>query len=197
MLLASAVDEDGTVRLAPVPDEGSPPDHEASKQLPARRLREGGTEAPIISSSDELDIAHFISVDDAGKPSSFGPSSALHNPAKSDAGLSPPRQSTTDENSRNSLIANAALQRHFEYGLARLPSIGGIATELALHLLKLHWARQHHTFLLTYRPVMRDLQSSGQYCSSFLLNAIFACSSKFSPRAELRDNPNDPATAGR
>ncbi|KAH6870974.1 fungal-specific transcription factor domain-containing protein [Thelonectria olida] len=197
-LLASAVDEDGTVNLSPVPGQSYPPDHQVSKQPPTRRPREGATETPIISTDDELDIAHFISVDDAGKPSSFGPSSALHNPARSEPGLSPSRQSTTQENARNTLIANAALQRHLEYGLARLPNIDGIATELAFHLLNLHWARQHHTFLLTYRPaVMRDLQCSGPYCSSFLLNAIFACSSKFSPRTELRDNPNDAATAGR
>lgn len=71
-------------------------------------------------------------------------------------------------------------------------------TELALHLLNLHWTRQHHTFLLTYRPaVIRDLQRSGPYCSNFLLNSIFASVSKFSSRVEVRDDPDDPATAGR
>lgn len=171
----------------------------ARPHRPRRPLgHEGATETPIISSEDELDIAHFISVDDAGQPSSFGPSSALHNPAKSDTGLSPSRLSGTHDNARNSLIAGAALQRHLEYGVSRFPSIDGVDTNLAMHLLNLHWSRQHHTFLLTYRPaVMRDLQCSGQYCSGFLLQAIFACSSKFSPRLELRDNPNDPATAGR
>ena len=151
-LLASAANEDGIVRLSPAVEEGSPPDHEASKQPPARRLREGATETSIISSDDELDIAHFISVDGSGKSSSFGPSSALYDPARSDAGLSPSRQSTTHENNRNSLIANAALQGHSEYRLTRLPSIDGIATELALHLLSLHWAR------LTYSPaVLRSI----------------------------------------
>ncbi|KAM5363386.1 hypothetical protein ACJZ2D_012027 [Fusarium nematophilum] len=197
-LLTSAVDEDGTVRLSLEPEELPLQDHEVSKHSLPQRPHEGANETPIVSSDDELDIAHFISVDDAGKPSSFGPSSALHNPARGETGLSPSRGSATQDNIRNSLIANAALQRHMEYGLARLPSIDGIPTELALHLLNLHWARQHHTFLLTYRPaVMRDLGCSGQYCSNFMLNAIFACSSKFSPRIEVRDNPGDPATAGR
>ncbi|RTE75113.1 hypothetical protein BHE90_010447 [Fusarium euwallaceae] len=196
-LLDSAVDEDGNVRVSPGPDEGPLPDHEGLRHLP-RRPHQGPVETPIISSEDELDIAHFISVDDAGQPSSFGPSSALHNPARSETGLSPSRQSATQDNIRNGLIANAALQRHQEYGLARLPAIDGIPTELALHLLNLHWARQHHTFLLTYRPaVMRDLECSGPYCSNFMLNAIFACCSKFSRRPEVRDNPDDPTTAGR
>ncbi|KAF5002429.1 hypothetical protein FGRMN_441 [Fusarium graminum] len=102
------------------------------------------------------------------------------------------------DNIKNGLIANAALQRHLEYGLTKHYIIAGEPTELALHLLNLHWARQHHTFLLTYRPaVMRDLQCSGQYCSTFMLNAIFACSSKFSPRLDVRDDPNDPSSAGR
>ncbi|RMJ08490.1 hypothetical protein CDV36_011893 [Fusarium kuroshium] len=196
-LLDSAVDEDGNVRVSPGPDEVPLPDHEGLRHLP-RRPHQGPTETPIISSEDELDIAHFISVDDAGQTSSFGPSSALHNPARSETGLSPSRQSATQDNIRNGLIANAALQRHQEYGLARLPAIDGIPTELALHLLNLHWARQHHTFLLTYRPaVMRDLECSGPYCSNFMLNAIFACCSKFSRRPEVRDNLDDPATAGR
>ena len=66
-----------------------------------------------------------------------------------------------------------------------------------MHLLDLHWNRQHHTFLLTYRPAfMRDLTSGGPYCSKFLLNAIFACASKYSDRIELRDDPSDPRTTG-
>lgn len=210
-LLLAAVDESDTVsvpRGTDVPDSNSQDrdqDHEPEVEQPLSkqqsRLRRhpiGYLETPVVSSDDELDIAHFISVDDTGEASSFGPSSALHNPAKSETGNSPSRHTETQDIERNGLIAKAALQRHLEHGLNRMPAIDGVPTDLALHLLNVHWARQHHTFLLTYRPaIMRDLQCAGPNCSNFLLNAIFACSSKFSQIPEARENPNDLGTAGR
>jgi hypothetical protein len=77
---------------------------------------------------------------------------------------------------KNKLIANAALQRQNERLLFNLPEIDDVPTELGLHLLDVHWARQHNTFFLTYRPaIMRDIhQSDGPRCSSFLLNADLA-----------------------
>ena len=74
----------------------------------------------------------------------------------------------------------------------------GVPTDLAIHLLDLHWNRQHHSFLLTYRPaIMRSLAAGGSpYCSKLLLNVIFACVAKYSDRLEVRSNPNDPRTAG-
>ncbi|EPE10138.1 nitrogen assimilation transcription factor nira [Ophiostoma piceae UAMH 11346] len=102
------------------------------------------------------------------------------------------------ESLRYQLIANAAMSRQQEYRLRFLPSIRGVPTELALHLLDLHWNRQHHTYLLTYRPVfMRELLEGGDYCTDFLLYSVFACSSKFSERVELRTDPADPDTTGR
>ncbi|VUC32184.1 unnamed protein product [Clonostachys rosea] len=210
-LLAETTDPDGSLRTSteesggerepenPVPNVSTHEGLNGKRRHPPYRGGAGISETPIVSSDDELDIAHFISVDDAGGTSSFGPSSALHNPAKSDTGLSPSRASGTTDNVRNSLIANAALQRHQEHALSRNQTIDGVPSSLALHLLNLHWARQHHTFLLTYRPaIMRDLQCSGPNCSIFLLNAIFACVSKFSPEVEaVRYDVNDPATAGR
>ena len=164
----------------------------------AARPATGCPGTPSASSEDEVDIAHFISIDDTGKTRSFGPSSALHNPAKSEGPQSPSRQSATTDYVQNSLIANAALQRQAEHGLIRLPHIDGVSTELALRLLNLHWARQHHTFLLTYRPaITRDLAGFGPNCSPFLINAIMACSSKYSSISEARDDPSDPMTAGR
>ena len=66
-----------------------------------------------------------------------------------------------------------------------------------MHLLSLHWNRQHHSFLLTYRPAfMRDMASGGPYFSKLLLNAIFFGVSKFSSRPEVRKDPNDVRTAG-
>lgn len=98
---------------------------------------------------------------------------------------------------RYQLVANAALERQREHRLRLMATIRGIPAELALHLLDLHWSRQHHTFLLTYRPAfMRELIDGGPYCSDLLLYAVFACSSKFSERLEVRDDPSDPETAG-
>ena len=69
--------------------------------------------------------------------------------------------------------------------------------DLGMHLLSLHWNRQHHSFLITYRPAfMRDMACSGPYFSKLLLNAIYFGSAKFSPRLEVRKDPDDPRTAG-
>lgn len=195
-LLSESVDQHGKVRLPKIPEDISAPGSQDGIRQQGQVL--GGAETPGISSDDELDISHFISVDDTGKHSSFGPSSSLHNPVKSGSASTPTRESIIAEtNIKNGLIANAAIQRQREPELKRLSTIGGISTDLALHLLNIHWTRQHHSFLLTYRPVvMQDLQCVGPYCSYFMLNAIFACSSKYSGRLEVRDDPNDPGTAG-
>ena len=98
-------------------------------------------------------------------------------------------QVNTIEHLRYKLTANAALQLQEEQSLRQTPSldyIRGVPRELAMHLLDLHWNRQHHTFHLTYRPTfMRELLSGGEYCTDFLLNAVLACSSKYSERTEL------------
>ncbi|GLA37565.1 hypothetical protein AnigIFM63309_004504 [Aspergillus niger] len=149
------------------------------------------------SEDDDYDPTTFLSRDECGTVGIFGPSSALH--ARSPLGLANSANSRpAAEPDRYQLIAEAALQRQREPDLRRLPAIGGIPSELALHLLDLHWNRQHHTFLLTYRPAfMRDLVTGGPYCSDFLLNAVFACSSKFSTRIEVREDPQRPESAGK
>ncbi|KAI1948694.1 hypothetical protein LOZ39_002629 [Ophidiomyces ophidiicola] len=147
-----------------------------------------------ISSDEDLDVLPFLSIDEGGKVDSFGPSSALQGPTKPIL----PTELPVAEHVRNQLIANAILQRQREHDLCYRQDIFGVPMELAKHLLDLHWNRQHHTFLLTYRPaIMRDLVQSGPYCSEFLITAIFACSSKYSQRIEVRDNPVDPTSSGR
>lgn len=94
-----------------------------------------------------------------------------------------PRAST--EALQYQLFANAAVERQREHRLRGLPTIRGAPGELVLHLLDLHWSRQHHTFLLTYRPTfMRELEYGGPYCSDLLLYTVFACASKFSERPD-------------
>ena len=45
----------------------------------------------------------------------------------------------------------------------------GVDPELAWHLLDLHWNRQHHAFMVTYRPAfMRDMATGGPYSLTHL-----------------------------
>ncbi|KAL4816683.1 fungal-specific transcription factor domain-containing protein [Aspergillus spinulosporus] len=98
------------------------------------------------------------------------------------SGLAP---GTTADARRYQLIANAAMQRQQEHRLRGLITIRGIPAALVLHLLDLQWSRQHHRFLLTYRPTfMRELEHGGPYCSDLLLYTVLACASKFSEQPD-------------
>jgi hypothetical protein len=97
------------------------------------------------------------------------------------------------------LFAEAARQRQMEAVNSQRNNLDfdGVDPELGLHLLNLHWNRQHHSFLVTYRPAfMRDMACNGPYFSKILLNAIYYGASKFSPRLELRKDADDVRTAG-
>ncbi|KAE8363457.1 PrpF protein-domain-containing protein [Aspergillus caelatus] len=97
------------------------------------------------------------------------------------------------------LVAEAAKQRQMEqlnFRQAKL-DFDGVDPDLGMHLLSLHWNRQHHSFLITYRPAfMRDMACNGPYFSKLLLNAIYFGAAKFSPRLEVRKDPKDVRTAG-
>ncbi|RMJ06464.1 hypothetical protein CDV36_013943 [Fusarium kuroshium] len=97
------------------------------------------------------------------------------------------------------LMAEAARQRQLEEINLRHGKLDfdGVDPDLGMHLLSLHWNRQHHSFLITYRPAfMRDMACNGPYFSKLLLNAIYFGSSKFSPRLQVRKDPSDVRTAG-
>lgn len=97
------------------------------------------------------------------------------------------------------LLAAAAEQRQLESINARAGKLDfdGVDPELGLHLLNLHWNRQHHAYQATYRPAfMRDMACGGPYFSKILLNAIYYGASKFSPRLDIRKDPEDVRTAG-
>lgn len=144
------------------------------------------------SNTNALDNSPFVSTDENGRVSFFGLTSGFHNGSER-----PQTHCYSAQEVRNQLIANAFIQRQKEYQLQTTVDFDGVPTEMALHLLSLHWNRQHHSFLLTYRPAFtRDLMNGGPYYSRFLLNAIFASGSKFSDRVELRDDPSLPQTAG-
>jgi hypothetical protein len=181
------------------PNETSIRSYELRSAAAVRHHFDTAPSLPVgdASSDDEFDVCPFISLDDAGTLRSFGPSSALHRPTRSSSSPQQNNVCITRDQATYSLIAKAAFQRQNERQAALLPDIHGMPTELAMHLLDLHWSRQHHTFLLTYRPaIMRDLLCNGPQCSRFLLYAIFACSSKYSLRLDVRDDPADPSTSG-
>lgn len=160
-----------------------------SENQPESTLSRSGTEP---QQGKEPDLSPFLSVSEEGKVQAFGPVSSLH-----EDHATWPSKKRSRENTRHHLIANAALQRQQEYQLYLLNDFDGVPSELAMHLLDLHWSRQHHTFLLTYRPTFtRDLLCGGPYASKFLLNAIFASASKYSDRLEIRDDVSDSTTAG-
>ncbi|OAA71852.1 fungal specific transcription factor domain-containing protein [Akanthomyces lecanii RCEF 1005] len=97
------------------------------------------------------------------------------------------------------LVAEAARQRQleeFNFHTGRL-DFDDVDPDLGMHLLNLHWNRQHHSFNITYRPAfMRDMACSGPYFSKLLLNALYFGASKFSPRLDVRRDPRDVRTAG-
>ena len=77
----------------------------------------------------------------------------------------------------------------------------GVDPELAVHLLNLHWNRQHHAYLVTYRPLfMRDMAeppAKAKYFSKLLFHAILFGAAKFSDRIDqVRSDVDDPSTAG-
>lgn len=145
-----------------------------------------------LPAGEVLDTSSFVSADDEGHLTFFGPTSGLHNSFKT-----PPTTQFSSHLSQAQLIANSFLQRQKEYEILTRTEFDGVPVELANHLLTLHWNRQHHSFLLTYRPAfMRDMMHGGPYFSRFLLNAIFSSASMFSDRVELRDDQLNPQTSG-
>ncbi|KAH0276579.1 hypothetical protein KCU91_g3772, partial [Aureobasidium melanogenum] len=162
---------------------------------------------PTLSSEEPIDAAPVDQPHDpvetpasVGSTTYHGPTSTLFNETslsgrQSRSYLTKERQTWMPK----ILVAAAAEQRQLEninYRAGKL-DFDGVDPELGMHLLNLHWNRQHHSFLITYRPAfMRDMACVGPYFSKILLNAIFYGASKFSPRLDLRKDPNDVRTAG-
>ncbi|KAI0141235.1 fungal-specific transcription factor domain-containing protein [Xylariaceae sp. FL1272] len=156
---------------------------------------EAGEHDTESETEPDFNPSNHVSIDDHGRVEAFGLTSTLHDTPQDS--LTIPDSNESRAEGKYQLIANAALQRQQEYRVRLLPDIDGVPIDMAQHLLDLHWNRQHHTFLLTYRPaIMRDLVYGGPNCSKLLVNAIFACASKYSDRAYLRDDQLDPLSAG-
>ncbi|KAH8423209.1 uncharacterized protein LDX57_000963 [Aspergillus melleus] len=134
-----------------------------------------------------------------GDSSYHGLTSTLFDDAPVDrhGGTTDPQVSETHVKKR--LMGEAAYQRQLEMMNMRAGKLDfdGVDPDLGMHLLSLHWNRQHHSFLITYRPAfMRDMANNGPYFSKLLLNAIYFGASKFSDRPEVRRDPDDVRTAG-
>jgi len=141
-------------------------------------------------------IAYFAT----GESSYHGPTSALYDDSEQyKKKANQPAKKVPEEWVQKGLMAEAAQQRQMEainHASGKL-DFDGVDPDLGMHLLDLHWSRQHHSFCITYRPAfMRDMAHGGRYFSKLLLNAIFFGVSKFSPRSEVRSNPDDVRTAG-
>ena len=134
-----------------------------------------------------------------GSSSYHGRTSTLFDEGTNDRYAAEVRPQMSDEWIEKGLVAEAARQRQLETVNFRLTKLDfdGVEPELGMHLLSLHWNRQHHSFLTTYRPAfMRDMACGGPYFSKLLLNAIYFGASKFSPRHEVRRVTDDVRTAG-
>jgi hypothetical protein len=137
-------------------------------------------DAPTLLSAESDTPQRSVSrivVSPNGISSYHGRTSALFEDAAQESRVSvnqTPRMPT--EWVQKLLVAEAAQQRQLEkmnYQHGKL-DFDGVDPELGMHLLDLHWNRQHHSFLLTYRPAfMRDMACGGPYFSKILLNAIY------------------------
>ncbi|ETS82685.1 hypothetical protein PFICI_04561 [Pestalotiopsis fici W106-1] len=133
----------------------------------------------------------------ASGPQVFGATSLLHDqssttPLANRGSSEHDNHNPTKACMRDQLISNAALGRHDELTMKYTPSMkaamdfDGVPMDTAMHLLDLHWNRQHLSYLITYRPaVMDSLIKNGPYVNKLLLNAIYLQSSMYSDREHV------------
>lgn len=174
----------------------------ASSAAHTAPLSAPGSVEDLRSSAAGADRSVSVSriVTEKGMSSYHGRTSTLFDEnAHHDRPASEPRPKMPEAWIENGLVAEATRQRQLEdYNYRRgTLDFDGVDPDLGMHLLNLHWNRQHHAFLVTYRPAfMRDMACAGPHFSKLLLNAIYFGASKFSPRIEVRRDPDDARTAG-
>lgn len=104
--------------------------------------------------------------------------------------------------SKARLISNAALQRQREPRIFRQPSnkvdLDGCDHELAMHLLDVHFNRQHYAYLVSYRPAIMEsiANGGGPWVNKLLLNAIYFSGTLYSDRPSLRADLSDQNSLG-
>ncbi|KAL7940484.1 fungal-specific transcription factor domain-containing protein [Trichoderma barbatum] len=187
----------------PVDSESNPGTSHHWTSTEIERLQQYDAQTPCIreqqtceniESLQRQDAASSANASSAGsRPQVFGATSLLHDQC-SETPLANhykenQEKSLKQDYVRDLLISNAALRRQDELTLSYVPSIqagmdfDGLPPDSALHLLELHWNRQHLSYLLTYRPaIMESLANNGPYINKLLLNAIYLQSSLYSDR---------------
>lgn len=145
---------------------------------------------------------------ESGHTHVYGVTSTLHHrtsvgKAAGMALVSQQEKKTLKSVAQDRLISYAAIQRQQESAIFATPDImanidfDGIPAESALHLLDLHWNRQHLSYLITYRPAIMDsIFNGGPYANKLLLNALYFSSSLYSDRIIFRSDLEDPQTTG-
>lgn len=157
------------------------------------------TQSPAQAGSSTPQSVSRIVITANGSSSYHGRTSTLFDEGPHEKPASEAHPEMPDEWVERGLVAEAARQRQLETVNFRQGKLDfdGVEPELGMHLLSLHWNRQHHSFLATYRPAfMRDMACGGPYFSKLLLNAIYFGAAKFSPRHEVRRVADDVRTAG-
>ncbi|KAL5118714.1 hypothetical protein ACEQ8H_003391 [Pleosporales sp. CAS-2024a] len=169
-----------------------------SEAPPTAQTPVAATPAPPPAAAAQKSVSRIV-IAANGSSSYHGRTSTLFDEGPHDRPPAEARPPMPDEWIERGLVAEAARQRQLETVNFRLGKLDfdGVDPELGMHLLSLHWNRQHHSFLATYRPAfMRDMACAGPYFSKLLLNAIYFGASKFSPRHQVRRVSDDVRTAG-
>ncbi|KAJ5082760.1 hypothetical protein N7532_011803 [Penicillium argentinense] len=134
----SGEDEDGAKSVQPRGARTPPTSsysHNASPNEEKVNNRPEETEfVQLVSDQTTFDASSYVSVDESGNFNSFGPSSAWQMITDTPKTI----QSAANFNTKNTLVANAALTRQLEYQLATLGELDGVPIDLATHLLDLH-----------------------------------------------------------
>ncbi|CEJ56448.1 hypothetical protein PMG11_02654 [Penicillium brasilianum] len=196
--------ETRSIQASGSPEHSRTPSRQQTQELLAETPGESSCnreeqQASTVEPSQSAVSRIFISPN--GDSSYHGLTSTLFDDAPTDrrGQMRPTDQQIPADHVSKRLMGEAAYQRQLEGLNLRHEKLDfdGVDPELGMHLLSLHWNRQHHSFLITYRPAfMRDMACDGPYFSKLLLNAIYFGASKFSNRPEVRRDPNDVRTAG-
>ncbi|KAL3428886.1 fungal-specific transcription factor domain-containing protein [Aspergillus tetrazonus] len=153
------------------------------------RLGTGGSSAhmrPRNLSNEPAseELLSDLSLDEHGKISYYGPTSAIHEPAS----LEPPSTDfqgyedlPSKTNIRTLLTWNAEEYRSWEdFALSNAAIETGIPHATMSTLLQIHWAWIAPMFMWVYRPAfMRGMTTDGQYYSPFLLTVLCAHAARF------------------
>ena len=189
-----------TARPSKIQRRHHPTERTAAAPTPrAKSVSDDSSSQSTVEAVNRANNVSRIVVSSNGMPSYHGRTSTLFEESYHDRSTPEANSKMPEEWVEKGLIAEAACQRQLEDVNFRLGKLDfdGVEPELGQHLLSLHWNRQHHSFLITYRPAfMRDMACNGPNFSKLLLNAIFFSASKFSPRRELRRDADDVRTAG-